>query len=56
MEGGKDGSISQIAQGCQTGTRQILKVGTLGYQDQLEAKTIYEKKGSTQNQAFCSGL
>ena len=38
MGGGKDGSIPQIAQRCQPDTRQILKVGTLGYQNQLKKK------------------
>ena len=56
MGGGKDGSISQIAQGCQPGTRQILKVGTLGYQNQLKKKLYMKKKGSAQNPAFCAGL
>ena len=56
MGGGKDGSISQIAQGCQPGTRQILKVGTLGYHNQLKKKLYMKKKGSAQNSAFCAGL
>ena len=43
MGGGKDGSISQIAQGCQPGNQQIFKVGTPGYQNQLK-KNIYLKK------------
>ena len=53
---GKDGSMSQIAQGCQPGTRKIIKVGTLGYQNQLKKKSIYMKKGSAPNSAFCVGL
>ena len=55
MGGGKEESISQIAQGFQLGTRRVLNVGYLGFQNQLKKKTIY-KKGSAQNSAFCAGL
>ena len=44
MGGGKGGSISQIAQGCQPGTRQIIKVGTSVYQNQLKKKLYMKKK------------
>ena len=50
--GGKDGSISQIAQGCQPGTRQILKVGTLGYQNQLKKKLYMKKKRFSPKSSF----
>ena len=49
---GKDGSISQIAQGCRPGTRQILKVGTVGYQIKLK-KTLYEKRFSIKSSFMC---
>ena len=40
----------------QPDTHKILKVGSVGYQNQLKKKTIHEKKGSAQNPAFCAGL
>ena len=53
MRGGKDGSISQIAQGCQPGTRQIFKVGTLGYQNQLKKKLNLKKRFSPKSSFLC---
>ena len=38
MGGGKDGSRSQIAQGCQPVIWHILKVGTLASHNQLKKK------------------
>ena len=51
MGSGKDGSLSQIAQGA---PGRFLKWVPLVTRINWK-KTIYEKKGSTQNPAFCAG-